>query len=340
MTVYSGTFDVRDEQLMRRAMSAALQARLVARPNPWVGAVVVAADGATYEGCTAAPGGPHAEISALGRAGSAARGATLYCTLEPCNHTGRTGPCTEAIIAAGISRVVVGVEDPDVNVRGAGLARLRAAGIDVTVGTLAAEVAHQLRAYIHHRTTGRPYVVVKMATSIDGRISSTVPGERWLTGLEARTRVHQLRAESDAIAVGSGTVRADDPELTTRLVEGPSPRRVVVGSAPAGAKVHPCLEWSGELSDLLDRLGADGVLQLLVEGGPRLVTSFFEAGLVDEYVVHLAAVVAGGDARPGMLAGIGDATEFDVVPGDIVGTTVYGEDLEIIFHPRTKETTR
>lgn len=329
-----------DETHMRMALDAARDARLRSRPNPWVGAVVVTPSGATYRGSTHAPGFAHAEVDALRAAGDAARGATLYCTLEPCNHTGRTGPCTEAIIAAGISHVVVGIEDPDVNVRGAGLARLRAAGIDVTVGMLAAEVAHQLRAYIHHRTTGRPYVVVKMATSIDGRISSTVPGERWLTGLEARTRVHQLRAESDAIAVGSGTVRADDPELTTRLVEGPSPRRVVVGSAPAGAKVHPCLEWSGELSVLLDRLGADGVLQLLVEGGPRLVTSFFDAGLVDEYVVHLAAVVAGGDARPGMLAGIGDATEFDVVPGDIVGTTVYGDDLEIIFHPRTKETTR
>ena len=329
-----------DETYMQMALDAARDARLRSRPNPWVGAVVVTPSGATYRGSTHAPGFAHAEVDALDAAGDAARGATLYCTLEPCNHTGRTGPCTEAIIAAGITRVVVGIEDPDTNVRGAGVARLRAAGIDVTVGTLAAEVAHQLRAYIHHRTTGRPYVVVKMATSIDGRISSTVPDERWLTGLEARTRVHQLRAESDAIAVGSGTVRTDDPELTTRLVEGPSPRRVVVGSAPAGAKVHPCLEWSGELTELLDKLGADGVLQLLVEGGPTLVTSFFDEGLVDEYVVHLANVVAGGDARPGMLAGAGDATALDVVPGDIVSTTVYGDDLEIIFHPRTKEATR
>lgn len=329
-----------DETYMQMALDAARDARLRSRPNPWVGAVVVTPSGATYRGSTHAPGFAHAEVDALDAAGDAARGATLYCTLEPCNHTGRTGPCTEAIIAAGITRVVVGIEDPDTNVRGAGVARLRAAGIAVTVGTLAAEVAHQLRAYVHHRTTGRPYVVVKMATSIDGRISSTVPDERWLTGLEARTRVHQLRAESDAIAVGSGTVRTDDPELTTRLVEGPSPRRVVVGSAPAGAKVHPCLEWSGELTELLDKLGADGVLQLLVEGGPTLVTSFFDEGLVDEYVVHLANVVAGGDARPGMLAGAGDATALDVVPGDIVSTTVYGDDLEIIFHPRTKEATR
>ena len=329
-----------DETHMRAALDAARDARLRSRPNPWVGAVVVTPSGVVHRGSTQAPGSAHAEIEALRAAGDSARGATLYCTLEPCNHTGRTGPCTEAIIAAGISRVVVGIEDPDANVRGAGLARLRAAGIDVTVGVLGDDVSHQLRAYVHHRRTGRPYVVVKMATSIDGRISSSVPGERWLTGLAARTRVHQLRAESDAIAVGAGTVRADDPELTTRLVDGPSPRRVVVGSAPAGAKVHPCLEWSGELTDLLDRLGADGVLQLLVEGGPTLVTSFFDEGLVDEYVLHLANVVAGGDARPGMLAGVGDATALDVVPGDVVGTTVYGDDLEIIFHPRTKEATR
>jgi diaminohydroxyphosphoribosylaminopyrimidine deaminase/5-amino-6-(5-phosphoribosylamino)uracil reductase len=136
MTVYSGTFDVRDEQLMRRAMSAALQARLVARPNPWVGAVVVAPDGSTYEGCTSAPGGPHAEITALRRAGDAARGATLYSTLEPCSHTGRTGPCTQAIIDAGVARVVVGVVDPDPKVMGRGVDQLRAASRSTSVHAL------------------------------------------------------------------------------------------------------------------------------------------------------------------------------------------------------------
>ena len=323
-----------DEQHMRRALDVARLARLRSRPNPWVGAVVVATSGETFEGATAEPGGPHAEVVALRLAGENAQGATLYCTLEPCNHTGRTGPCTEAIIAAGIARVVVGIEDPDDKVRGAGITRLRAAGIDVTVGVCESDVAHQLRAYVHHRNTGRPYVIVKMASTIDGRVTSPSPSERWLTGLPARTRVHELRAESDAILVGAGTVRADDPELTTRLVDGPSPRRVVLGSAPATAKIHPCLEWSGVLEPLLDRLGSEGVLQLLVEGGPSVVTSFENAGLIDEYIVHLAGVIAGGSDSPGMLAGSGDATAADVHRGDIVSITPYGDDLEIIFNPR------
>ena len=323
-----------DEHYMRRALDVARHARLRSRPNPWVGALVVTASGEVFEGATAEPGGPHAEVAALRLAGAKAQGATLYCTLEPCNHTGRTGPCTEAIIEARIARVVVGTEDPDDKVRGTGIARLRAAGVDVTIGVCESDVAHQLRAYVHHRRTGRPYVVAKMAMTIDGRVTSPSPSERWLTGVPARTRVHELRAESDAILVGAGTVRADDPELTTRLVEGPSPRRVVLGSAPATAKVHPCLEWSGELTDLLDHLGSEGVLQLLVEGGPRVVTSFERADLVDEFIVHLAGVVAGGSDSPGLLAGSGDATAADVHRGDMVSVTPYGDDLEIIFNPR------
>lgn len=323
-----------DEQYMRRALEVARGARWRSRPNPWVGAIVVAPDGQVFEGATRRPGESHAEVVALGLAGAHAKGATLYCTLEPCNHTGRTGPCTEAIIAAGISRVVVGIEDPDDKVRGSGIARLRAAGIEVLVGMLEADVAHQLRAYLHHRTTGRPYVVVKMAMTIDGRITSSDPTERWLTGLAARTRVHELRADSDAILVGAGTVRADDPELTTRLVDGPSPRRIVLGTPPSSAKVHPCLEWTGGLADLLDQLGSDGVLQLLVEGGPQVVTSFEQAGLVDEFVLHLAGVVAGGSDASKMLTGAGDATEADVHRGEITSVTAYDDDLEIIFNPR------
>ena len=323
-----------DEQHMRRAIEVARRARWRSRPNPWVGALIVTADGEIFDGATSEPGGAHAEIAALQSAGAKAAGSTLYCTLEPCNHTGRTGPCTEAIIAAGISRVVVGIEDPDDKVRGTGIARLRAAGLDVVVGVEERGVTHQLRAYIHHRTTGRPFVVVKIATTIDGRITSPTPSERWLTGVPARTRVHELRADSDAILVGAGTVRADDPELTTRLVDGPSPRRVVLGSAPTGAKVHPCLEWSGDLETLLDRLGAEGVIQLLVEGGPTVVTSFEQAGLIDEFVVHIAGAVAGGSDTPSMLLGSGDATANDVHRGDIASVTPFGDDLEIIFTPR------
>jgi len=333
MTVYSGTFDVRDEQLMRRAMSAALQARLVARPNPWVGAVVVAPDGATYEGCTAAPGGPHAEVSALARAGSAARGATLYSTLEPCSHTGRTGPCAQAIIDAGISRVVVGVVDPDANVAGRGIALLRDAGITVDVGACEAHVRTQLAAYLHHRTTGRPWVVLKMASTLDGRTAAADGSSRWITGPVARQRVHELRAESDAVLVGAGTVRADNPSLTVRDAQGPSPRRIVLGPAPSDADVHPCTEWSGDLSTLLDTLGSQDVLQLLVEGGAQVAADFHGHGLVNRYVFHLAPAIAGGDDAPGVFAGAAAASIADMWRGTVVSVQQLGDDVEIIVEP-------
>ena len=333
MTVYSGTFDVRDEQLMRRAMSTALQARLVARPNPWVGAVVVARDGSTYEGCTAAPGGPHAEIAALTRAGDAAHGATLYSTLEPCSHTGRTGPCTRAIIDAGVSRVVVGVVDPDAKVAGRGVTELRAAGITVDVGACAALVRTQLAAYLHHRMTGRPWVVLKMASTLDGRTAAADGSSRWITGEVARQRVHELRAESDAVLVGAGTVRADDPALTVRDAQGPSPRRIVLGTAPAGAKIHPCTEWSGEPEQLLDRLGSEDVLQLLVEGGARVAADFHRRGLVDRYVFHLAPAIAGGDDAPGVFSGAAAASIADMWRGSVVSVQQLGDDVEIVVEP-------
>lgn len=333
MTVYSGTFDVRDEQFMRRAMSAALQARLVARPNPWVGAVVVALDGSTYEGCTAAPGGPHAEISALSRAASVARGATLYSTLEPCSHTGRTGPCTQAIIDAGIARVVVGIVDPDANVAGRGIEQLRAAGITVDIGACQALVRTQLAPYLHHRTIGRPWVVLKMASTLDGRTAAADGSSRWITGAVARQRVHELRAESDAVLVGAGTVRTDNPSLTVRDAQGPSPRRIVLGSAPKNAAVHPCTEWSGDLSTLLDTLGSQDVLQLLVEGGSRVAADFHRQGLVNRYVFHLAPAIAGGDDAPGVFAGAAAASIADMWRGSIVSVQQLGDDVEIVVEP-------
>ena len=196
------------EALMRRAMHMAETARIHARPNPWVGAVVVCVDGTVYEGATQPQGGPHAEIVALNsasEAGADVRGATLYSTLEPCSHTGRTGPCTEAIISAGITRVISAISDPDDHVAGSGFDALRAAGIEVITDVLTDDVSEQLAPYLHHRRTGRPFVMLKMATTLDARTS--IPnGPRWITGEEARVRVHQLRAESDAIVVGSGTI--------------------------------------------------------------------------------------------------------------------------------------
>ena len=334
MSVYSGTFDVRDEQFMRRALGAALQARLVARPNPWVGAVVVAADGSTYEGCTSAPGGAHAEIAALARAGESSRGATLYSTLEPCSHTGRTGPCTQAIINAGISRVVVGVVDPDMKVAGRGIEALRASGVTVDVGACAEQVRTQLAAYLHHRSTGRPWVVLKMASTIDGRTAAADGSSRWITGPVARQRVHELRAESDAVLVGAGTVRADNPELTVRDALGASPRRIVLGGAPAGAKVHPCTEWTGDIESLLDTLGKDDVLQLLVEGGAKVAGEFHRRGLVNQYVFHLAPAIAGGDNVPGIFSGAAAASMADMWRGRIVGTQQLGDDVEVIIEPK------
>ncbi len=326
-----------DVEHMRRAMALAAAARSRTAPNPWVGCVIVAPaaatpDGTTFEGATAPPGGPHAEAAALTAAGDAAWGATLYVTLEPCAHHGRTPPCADAIVAAGVARVVVGVEDPDPEVAGRGLATLREAGIEVTVGVAADEVAEQLAPYLKHRTTGQPWVVLKLAASLDARTAAPDGTSRWITGEAARQDAHLLRARSDAVLVGAGTVRADDPELTVRLDDGvdhPQPLRVVLGTAPAGARVHPALELSGDLGDVLADLGRRGVLQLLVEGGASVAHDFHAAGLVDRYVLYLAPKFFGGDdARP-LFAGPGAGTIGDVWKGRVVSIERLGEDLRV-----------
>jgi diaminohydroxyphosphoribosylaminopyrimidine deaminase/5-amino-6-(5-phosphoribosylamino)uracil reductase len=323
-----------DVEHMGRAMELAATVRSTTTPNPWVGAVVVTADGATIvgEGATAPPGGAHAEVTALRQAGEAARGATLYSTLEPCSHDGRTPPCIEAIIDAGVARVVVGVEDPDPQVAGRGLAALADAGIDVVLGVAADEVADQLAPYLKHRSTGQPWVVLKMAASLDARTAAPDGTSRWITGEEARRDVHRLRAHSDAVLVGAGTVRADDPALTVRLGDGeehPQPLRVVLGRAPEGARVHPALELSGDLGQVLDELGRRGVVQVLVEGGARVAHDFHIAGLVDRYVLYLAPVFFGGDdARP-LFSGPGAGTIADVWKGRLVSVERLGDDLRV-----------
>jgi len=322
-----------DAEHMRRAIELAAGVRGTTTPNPWVGAVVVPADGtSTFEGATAPPGGQHAEAQALSLAGDAARGSTLFTTLEPCVHFGRTPPCTDAIIEAGVARVVIGLQDPDTNVAGRGADALRAAGIEVTVGEQAAEVTAQLAPYLKHRTTGQPWVVLKMAATLDARTAAPDGTSRWITGPEARRDVHHLRAASDAVLVGAGTIRADDPELTVRLddgVERTQPLRVVLGSAPPGARVHPALELSGELSEVLDELGRRGILQLLVEGGARVAHDFHSAGMVDRYVIYLAPALFGGDdARP-LFAGPGAGTIGDLWRGRLVSVAQLGEDLRV-----------
>ncbi len=323
-----------DVEHMGRAIELAATVRSTTTPNPWVGALLVSADGSSVigEGATAPPGGAHAEVAALRQAGEAARGATLYTTLEPCSHDGRTPPCVEAIIEAGVARVVVGVEDPDPQVAGRGLAALGAAGVDVVLGVAAAEVSDQLAPYLKHRTTGQPWVVLKLAASLDGRTAAPDGTSRWITGEEARRDVHRLRSRSDAVLVGAGTVRADDPELTVRLDDGEErrqPLRVVLGRAPEQARVHPALELSGDLGHVLDELGRRGVLQLLVEGGARVAHEFHAAGLVDRYVLYLAPVFFGGDdARP-LFSGPGAGTIDDVWKGRLVSVERLGDDLRV-----------
>jgi diaminohydroxyphosphoribosylaminopyrimidine deaminase/5-amino-6-(5-phosphoribosylamino)uracil reductase len=322
-----------DERMMRLAVDTACTARLRSRPNPWVGAVVVAQNGEVFTGATLEPGNAHAEIVALNAAAHHAQDSTLFSTLEPCNHTGRTGPCTQAIIDAGVSRVVVGTLDPDSKVSGSGVQQLRDAGLTVEVGVLEQEVKQQLAAYLHHRATGRPFVVLKMASTIDGRIAAADGSSKWITGETARKRVHQLRAESDAIVVGAGTVRADDPSLTVRDADGPSPRRIVLGTIDASAKVHPCTQWTGTLPDLLDTLGKEGVVQLLVEGGARVAASFHRERLINQYIMHIAPVIAGGDDAAGVFAGTAASTMADMWRGRIVSTTNLDGDIEIILEP-------
>lgn len=327
-----GTVD--ETTAMTRAIEVAGSARRVASPNPWVGAVVLARGGELVSsGATEPAGGAHAEVVALRAAGEAAQGGMLVVTLEPCSHDGRTPPCVESIVVAGISRVVVGVSDPDRRVAGRGVAALRGHGLDVVEGVLGDQVAAQLAPYLHHRLTGRPLVVCKIATTLDGGTAAPDGSSRWITGDAARRDGHRLRAESDAVVVGAATVRTDDPELTVRHVDGRDPLRVVLGHAAPDARVQPCIEWHDDLGSLLDELGRRGALQVLVEGGATVLRSFHDAGLVDRYVIYMAAALFGGnDAHP-LLAGSSAPTIDDVWRGRFVGIEHVGDDVRLDVAP-------
>jgi diaminohydroxyphosphoribosylaminopyrimidine deaminase/5-amino-6-(5-phosphoribosylamino)uracil reductase len=323
---------------MGQAMEAAAIARRRVAPRPWVGAVVVPADAPDHPGFTGATDGrrgPHAEVAALAEAGPAAAGSTVYVTLEPCSHHGITAPCADALIDAGVARVVVAIVDPDPKVSGQGIERLRAAGIDVEVGVGAGAVESQLAPYLHHRRTGRPLVILKLAATLDGRIAAPDGSSQWITGAEARVDAHRLRADSDAILVGAGTVRADDPALTVRLPDeerGPDdtePLRIVLGSAPADAAVRPCVEMTGELGSILDELGSRGVLQLMIEGGATVAGAFLRAGLVDRTVMYLAPALLGGDDGTPLFAGPGAPSIDGLRRGRIVEIRRLGDDLRL-----------
>jgi diaminohydroxyphosphoribosylaminopyrimidine deaminase/5-amino-6-(5-phosphoribosylamino)uracil reductase len=245
---------------MDRALALATAARRRTAPNPWVGCVLVRDGVVVGEGATQPPGGAHAEIEALHAAGDRARGATAYVTLEPCAHHGRTGPCADALVAAGVRRVVIAIEDPDRRVAGAGIRRLRDAGIDVEVGEGAPAATWLLAPYLHHRRTGRPYFVAKIASSLDGRVAAADGTSHWITSADARVDAHELRADSQAIVIGSGTALADHPALTVRGVALPPrhpPLRVVLdarGRVPAtgplfDTSVAPTLVVTTERAD-------------------------------------------------------------------------------------------
>lgn len=360
---------------MARCIDLGASVRRTTAPNPWVGAVVLAPDGTPIgEGATQPPGGPHAEIGALNAAGERARGATLVATLEPCSHLGRTGPCTEAIIAAGIARVVVSVADPDPHVAGNGITRLRDAGIDVVVGVESDRAHRALAPYIHHRRTGRAYALLKSATSVDGRTAAADGSSRWITGATARADAHRLRAESQAIMIGAQTAIADAPELTVREVVGdlgPPPLRVVLDSrgrvpatgplfetdlaptlmvttnaasfdaraawAATGAEVAMVEPATGgvDLAMVLELLGARGVVQVLVEGGATVHGSFVRSGLADAWVTYVAPVFLGADAAP-LLVGPGPERVGDALRWHTVDVARFDDDVRIDLEPESE----
>jgi diaminohydroxyphosphoribosylaminopyrimidine deaminase/5-amino-6-(5-phosphoribosylamino)uracil reductase len=363
---------MRDEEFMRDAIALAARAKGNTGPNPMVGAVVVAPDGAVVgSGYHERAGAAHAEALAIERAGARARGATLFVTLEPCHIEGRTPPCTEAIVTAGIARVVVAMLDPDPRERGQGVERLRDAGIDVEIGPCGDEANHLNRMYACHRNYGRPYVTLKMAQSVDGAIGER-PGERRrLTGAIADRYVRSLRYEHDAVMVGIGTALADDPLLTVRpyrhravpysRVIVDSTARLAIGSklvgdlsrattfvavtdaapvarvgalAEAGVRVIACEQDSQgrvRLADLMRRLGDLQMLGVLCEGGPRLASALLDDDLADELHWIIAPLVLGTAAIAPVLAGARKPTAIDVR-----SVRRLGDDVLIVGTPKRR----
>ena len=362
-------FVVDDEAYLERALGLAERGRGLTSPNPLVGAVVVAEGRILGQGFHEGPGRPHAEIVALEEAGEGTRRATLYTTLEPCDHFGRTPPCTRAIARAGVARVVCAMGDPNPVVDGRGFAALEAAGIEVRAGVLAQDAMRLNEAYVKHVRTGLPFVTWKMAASLDGKVAARDGTSRWITGEAARADVHRLRAAADAILVGAGTALVDDPSLTVRdpRYKGRPPLRVLVdargrvpetgdlfdASAPTmvattslaprerreawrarGAEV---VEYEPEgggvpLTQLLSDLGKRDIQGVLLEGGPTLAWSMVEDRAVDKVVVYLAPKLIGGQDAPGVLGGRGFAPIAQAMQLSIASFDLVGEDLRVEAH--------
>lgn len=355
------------ERHMRRALELAALGRGIVSPNPMVGAVVVREGRVVGEGWHEGPGTPHAEVRALAAAGGLARGATLYCTLEPCDHVGRTPPCTRAIVDSGLARAIVAAGDPNPMVDGRGFERLRVSGIEVETGLLEEASRRLNEGFERHVVTGRPFVTLKTAASLDGKTAAGDRSSKWITGDAARDDVQRLRAAADAIVVGAGTVIEDDPSLTVRdpSYRGRPPLRVVVdasGRVPAGSRVFdgsaPTLvattgrtareavdAWTAtgadvvsfdqdetdgvSLPQLLAYLGKRDVQGVLLEGGATLAWSFVRERLVDRVVLYLAPKLVGGARAPGVLMGEGFAPIGGAAALRLVSVDRIGDDLKV-----------
>lgn len=357
---------------MRAALDAAKLARGRTRPNPMVGCVVVKGGRIIATGYHKKAGCAHAEVEALQQAGTRARGADIYVTLEPCSHYGRTGPCCEALIAAGVRQVFVGARDPNPVVDGRGLRRLRQAGVKVRLGILADECRRLNEAFEHFMLKKQPFTVAKMAQSLDGRVATRTGQSRWITGEDARLAGHRLRDELDAIMVGVGTVLADDPELTCRIEGGRDPVRIVVDTkartpttsrivsvgrrsqAPtvvvvganaaarriralerAGADIVVCRERGGkvDLKAMLTELGKRELLSVLIEGGPMLLGAFFDARLVCKVHAFVAPLILGGMEAKSAVGGLGVSQLADGVHLERVSFDRVGDDFQLIGYP-------
>lgn len=332
---------------MQAALAAAARGP-EADPNPRVGCVIVDAAGLIVGvGHHRGAGTAHAEVDALDEAGELARGGTAYVTLEPCDHVGRTGPCTQALIDAGIAAVRYAVPDPD-PIAGGGAARLSAHGIDVRHGLLGEAAEGLNRTWLHARRTGRPFVTWKFAATLDGRSAAADGASRWITGLAARRDVHALRARCGAVVIGTGTALADDPALTVRTPDGSSadrqPLRVVVGSRPLpdaaqlrDAAAPTLMLDTHDPEDVMARLIDRGIHHVLLEGGPRLAGAFWRAGLIDEVRAYLAPALLG--AGPSAVTDLGIATMADIARLRITDVAVLDQDVRITGRPNptTKE---
>lgn len=356
-----------DARFMRLALSLAARGLGSTAPNPSVGCVLASGGIIIGRGATQPGGRPHAETEALAQAGKRARGATAYVTLEPCAHTGQTGPCAQALIDAGVARVVSAIEDPDPRVAGRGHSMLRAAGIEVATGVCAAEAQSINQGFFKRIAAGKPFVTVKIASSLDGRVALANGASQWITGTEARAAGHWLRATHDAILTGIGTVLADDPALDCRLpgMAGRSPVRFVADSQcqnPTGAKVRAnppggrlfvltngaavtgqgfetisvSAAPAGGLNPdaMLSAIGQRGITRLLVEAGPRLTTAFVQQGLADQIVWFRSGKVLGGDAHAALgsigLANLSAAPHFQ-----LIASARWGEDVMETYAARS-----